>query len=202
MAPGSLKPRAHSIEPPGRARLGIRLDVLVVDDDAGYAETVANALRSKYPALKVEVARYSAEAIEKMREDDRPSLVLADCKMPVMDGRELGKVLKQSYGRSVKVVLMTESPVEGSTLLDGEGVVEKSVDLTALYSVVDNWFAGQWTTGVGDEMVHFNGQPKAARGKLGIVIPREAVAQGEIDPDEEYEIYLKKAKRQNVGDDE
>ncbi len=195
MGPGSLKPRAHSIERPGQARPGPCLDVLIVDDDAGYAETVANALRSKYPALTVEVARYDAEAIEEMREDERPSLIIADHEIPVVDSRELGKVLKRSYGRRVKVVLMTGRPAEGSIAQNGEGVLGKPADLTALYSVIDKWIAGRRTAGTGDEMVHFHGQPKAARGKHGIVVPHEAVAQGEIDPDEEYEVFLKKTKR-------
>ena len=170
----------------------------MVDDDAGYAEGVADALRKRYPALKVDVAQYGTEAIKKVRENDCPSLILADYKMPVMDGRELGRILKQSYGKRVKVLLMSAQPMVASIAedIDGmfiDGTIEKPVNLNKLYAAVESWFHSGRSALLEEKMILFHGRLKAARGKQGILIPRQTITRGEIDPNEEYEVYMKKS---------
>jgi DNA-binding NtrC family response regulator len=178
------------------------LDILVVDDDAEHAEIVATALRSRYPALKVEVARHVAEAIEKTLEDERPSLVLAEYKVSEKDGQSLGNVIKQAYRKGIQVLMMAEPRAGGLIGRHVDCLLEMPVDLPTLYSAVDSWFNKGRTDESKESLVHFQGLIKASRGKHGIAIPRETLKNGGIDPGDEYDVYLKKstkAKKENGG---
>jgi DNA-binding NtrC family response regulator len=72
-----------------------------------------------------------------LRDGEVPILVLADYRMPVMKGNELGKELKKAYGRQVDVVLVTGQPVRDSVADEFDGLLEKPFNLDRLYAVVD-----------------------------------------------------------------
>jgi CheY-like chemotaxis protein len=166
-----------------------------VDDDEDFTAFVASALRARYPSLKVDVARHGAEAIEMIRVDGVPSLVLSDYTMPVMDGRELGKILKQTYGRKVQFVLMTGQPVDNRLPMDTDGILAKPFDLSTIYSRIDAFNLLPKEKVEGRKMLHFSAKAKAARGKHGIVIPRGSIEQGAVDPNAEYDVFLKKSTK-------
>jgi CheY-like chemotaxis protein len=173
----------------------------LVDDDAEHAETVARALRSRYPALHVEVARHGVEAIEKTLDAECPSLLVADFKVPAKDGQLLGKILKQSYGKRIEVRLMVDPHTKGPTAQHVDVLLEKPVDLTVLYSAVEEWLAGRRTADKENGLLHFHVRPKLSHGKHGILVPRDALVEDRIDPDVEYEVYLKRCtKGKKEGD--
>ncbi|MBN2153250.1 MAG: response regulator [Candidatus Lokiarchaeota archaeon] len=111
--------------------------VLVVDDDADCVEFISVVLKKRYPGLDVLCAKHGAEAMDMIKDGEVPVLVLADYRMPVMDGSEMGNQLKKAYGRHVDVVLVTGQPVKASFVKDFDGLLEKPFDLARLYSVVD-----------------------------------------------------------------
>jgi CheY-like chemotaxis protein len=111
--------------------------VVVVDDDTDCVLFISSVLKIRYPGLDVISARHGAEAIDMLRDGEVPILVLADYRMPVMKGNELGKELKKAYGRQVDVVLVTGQPVRDSVADEFDGLLEKPFNLDRLYAVVD-----------------------------------------------------------------
>lgn len=77
--------------------------LLIVDDNEGVRHLVSRWLERA--GFSVEQAGDGFEALEKMRVHV-PDVVLADIRMPKMDGIELTRRIKQEWP-SVKVVLMT-----------------------------------------------------------------------------------------------
>lgn len=91
--------------------------ILVVDD----VETNCILLREylqKYP-FKVHVATNGAEAVA-MAEECKPDLILMDLRMPVMDGYEATKKIKQQ--QTAKVIALTASALE-----DKESIKKREV---------------------------------------------------------------------------
>ena len=77
--------------------------ILVVDDDSALRQTVAAILVDEgYP---VEEAADGAEALEAV-ERRRPSLVLLDMRMPVLDGWSFARALRER-GIRVPIIVMT-----------------------------------------------------------------------------------------------
>ncbi len=111
--------------------------VLVVDDDLDCVALICSVLKVRYPSLDVIGAKHGAEAIEKIQDNEVPILVLADYRMPVMKGNELGRELKKAYGRRVDVVLVTGQPVSSSVVDEFDGLLEKPFQLDRLYAFVD-----------------------------------------------------------------
>lgn len=67
-------------------------DILVVDDDADIREVVESILRGD--GYSVRTAENGAQAMELVRAR-RPHVILLDVRMPVMDGREFHKRLRE-----------------------------------------------------------------------------------------------------------
>lgn len=85
-APQNLRPTgpARSDSPVIRSLEGT--SVLVVEDDAPIARSLAEALEEE--GLRVAVAAHGREALQILRSGLRPSAIILDLMMPVMDGRE------------------------------------------------------------------------------------------------------------------
>jgi DNA-binding NtrC family response regulator len=78
--------------------------ILVVDDDAALAETLAKLLRQHYPS--VHTAFSGAEARQILTREPNICLVLADLFMPVMDGLQVLQHVRETYPDTC-VILMT-----------------------------------------------------------------------------------------------
>jgi CheY-like chemotaxis protein len=90
----------NAVEPPAR-----RLRILVVDDNADSAESLAMVLN-----LAGHEARtaHSGVAALKLARDFQPEAVLLDIGLPTMDGYEVARQIRASYGaRPVTVIAMT-----------------------------------------------------------------------------------------------
>jgi CheY-like chemotaxis protein len=77
--------------------------VLVVDDDADMRVTIRDVLLDE--GLVVDVAGDGQEAIERATEG-RPSLVILDIRLPVMDGYQVADHLRQ-WQRSPAILAIT-----------------------------------------------------------------------------------------------
>jgi len=79
--------------------------VLVVDDDYSLRVVIRMVLeREGYDVLE---ARHGGAALE-LLDGGRPNLIVADLKMPVMDGAELmGKLRSKSTTASIPIVLLS-----------------------------------------------------------------------------------------------
>ena len=113
-----------------------RLAVLIVDDDAGMARTTGLILSHK--GYTVAIARDGREAIEQIKQ--RPfDVVLLDIKMPIMDGVETHRKIKQVRPNAV-VVMMTGYAVEDlvqQALDDGaHGILYKPLDIDKALAII------------------------------------------------------------------
>jgi CheY-like chemotaxis protein len=96
---GSLPERADVVD----GEVMTNVPVLVVDDDPSILRVVAEILDME--GYAVETAPNGAEAL-KMIERRRPSVVLLDMRMPVMDGWGFARALKEK-DLCVPIVVMT-----------------------------------------------------------------------------------------------
>jgi CheY-like chemotaxis protein len=83
-----------------------RHSVLVVDDDGGVRDLYVDALREA--GHTVAVATDGLDALERLRDGVMPCVVLADVRMPRMDGFELSRAMtRDPQLSSVPVVVLT-----------------------------------------------------------------------------------------------
>lgn len=112
--------------------------VLVAEDDAPVRETVRRGL--ELAGCRVDTAADGAEALDLLRGGLAPDLVLADIRMPVMDGIALALAVAREWPR-LPVLLMTAyaDQRERADGLDDliAGVVRKPFSLAELRAAVE-----------------------------------------------------------------
>jgi CheY-like chemotaxis protein len=98
-------------------------DILLVEDDAQYADVTLQALKEKNISEKIQVVRDGQEALEfifctgsyKDRDPQcsQPKVILLDLNLPVLDGHEVLRRLKENpLTSSIPVVMLTSSEEE------------------------------------------------------------------------------------------
>ena len=99
-----------------------RIPILVVDDDPEFLELVEFNL--KLSGFDVTLATSGLEALEIVREQPQPSIILLDTTMPEMDGLEVLSELKYSKEtENIPVFMLT-----GKTMI---GDVEQAFEIGA-----------------------------------------------------------------------
>ena len=115
--------------------------ILIVDDDAKNVFVLAAALER----LEIEVvnAHNGKEAIEKLR-NEKFDLVLMDIMMPVMDGYEAIKIIKEDEGlKNIPIIALTAKALKGDkekALKTGaDDYISKPVDYDILVRLINAW---------------------------------------------------------------
>lgn len=90
--------------------------VLLVDDEADFAETLAERLALR--TFEVRLAGGAEEAMAVLQGGWRPDVVLLDLKMPGLDGLETLSLIKE-HDPAIEVILVTG---HGSTTAGMEGM--------------------------------------------------------------------------------
>ena len=97
---------------------GVAVEILIVEDSDTDLELVLRALNKAKVANRVEVARDGAEALDFLfsqgafagRAADNPRLVMLDLKLPLVDGLEVLRAIKENPAtRTIPVVMLTSS---------------------------------------------------------------------------------------------
>jgi CheY-like chemotaxis protein len=113
--------------------------VLTVDDDPDLLEVTSFVIEQE--GMAVETARNGEEALAILRTGRRPSLVLLDLMMPVMNGWEfLNEVAKEPPFSQIPIVVLTAG--EHVHVTGAVEVLSKPMDLTALLRVVERYVRG------------------------------------------------------------
>jgi CheY-like chemotaxis protein len=109
--------------------------VLVVEDDPTLRRVIEMVLETR--GYEVAQARHGAAALERMAASI-PGIVIADLKMPVMDGRELIERMRLDPElQEVPVVLLTGN-VEAAQFVPGaDAIVVKPFDPQVLASTIE-----------------------------------------------------------------
>ena len=111
--------------------------VLVVDDEEGARETVAEILRSG--GYLVATATDGADALRQLRAPPPPHLILLNLDMPVMNGWVFRAEQRQDPTLAIiPVVLLSGAPnlAREAAALDADGYLVKPIDVAHLIQVV------------------------------------------------------------------
>lgn len=112
--------------------------VLVVDDDASIRDLIEMALADC--GYAVEAAADGAAALEVIRYT-RPSVILLDMRMPVMDGWEFSRAYRNLPGPHVPIVVLTAARDAGQRAaeISADAFLGKPFDLNDLLSIVAHY---------------------------------------------------------------
>ncbi len=111
--------------------------VLIVDDDEGMRDTLAAILRGDYRVLTVG----AAEAAIDLLPHERIELVIADVRLPGMNGLELLRIVKEQQPLVEVIVISAVSEVETAVQAMKQGAyhyITKDFEYDALRSLVAN----------------------------------------------------------------
>ena len=98
-------------------RLGNIHDILVIDDDRGFAQLVERMFAASRRDLNVRLAFDGREGLEAMRES-KPDVVFLDLAMPVMDGfHVLGEIEHDQELAATPIILLTVTSYAEDALL-------------------------------------------------------------------------------------
>ncbi len=107
--------------------------LLIVDDEVAILEALTDILSVE--GYEVATAANGAEGLKRAGEE-RPDLILLDLMMPVMDGQEMLRRLKESPDlRAIPVVVMSAGRVSKSEL-QGSRFLAKPFELDDLLDTV------------------------------------------------------------------
>ncbi|HEX6733757.1 MAG TPA: response regulator [Azonexus sp.] len=137
-------PLAAGTSPAGS---GPRFDgrhVLLIEDNDVNRELAAEILIAS--GLRVSTAEHGAEALARLRGEDF-DLVLMDCQMPVMDGYEASRRIRDELGRhDLPIVAMTANALAGDRercLAAGmNDHIAKPIDIAVLLAALARWLDG------------------------------------------------------------
>lgn len=109
--------------------------VLVVEDDTDLRQTIQWTLEDE--GLIVETAGDGQEALNRAAQR-KPSLVVLDMGLPIIDGNGVAAGLHASYGSSVSILTMTADgrAAEKAKRIGAIGYISKPFDLDALITAV------------------------------------------------------------------
>lgn len=116
--------------------------VMVVDDDMRNVYALVAALESA--GIKVLVAKNGAEALEKLKSGPTPDLVLMDIMMPVMDGYETMRRIREDLRfKRLPMIALTAKAMRGDIKMCLEAgandYLAKPVQLDQLLSLIRVW---------------------------------------------------------------
>lgn len=111
-------------------------DVLIIDDDPDMLETMQLVLGCDGHPCRT--ASNGVEALEKVAAA-RPGVVLLDMLMPIMNGWDTAHELRQRYGRTVPIIVVTaaENARARAAEVDADGVLAKPFDIDELRRLVE-----------------------------------------------------------------
>ncbi|MBY5921782.1 PAS domain S-box protein [Ferrimonas balearica] len=116
--------------------------ILLVEDNVINQEVACEFLRQL--GLKVSVAEHGALALEKLKTGEF-DLVLMDCQMPVMDGYEASRAIRDELKLSLPIVAMTANAMqedrERSLAAGMDEHIAKPIDLGQLHQVLWQFLA-------------------------------------------------------------
>ena len=120
--------------------------VLLVEDDDFIRQEIKEALQDE--GYKVESAAHGKEALAILAKGSKPSIVLLDLMMPVMNGWEFLKAFKKDEAYSGIPVVILSAFADRATIIGGDAisVLRKPINLDALFHVLDEHCT--------DKMVH------------------------------------------------
>jgi CheY-like chemotaxis protein len=119
------------------------VEILIVEDNPDDVTLTLRALSKNNLANRVHVVRDGAEALDYLREHDRPKVMLLDLKLPKISGLEvLQEVKGDPHLKAIPVVVLTSSREEPDIArayeLGVNSYIVKPVDFEQFLTAVSN----------------------------------------------------------------
>jgi CheY-like chemotaxis protein len=112
-----------------------RQRILLVDDEQEVAEGLAALLRAR--GYDVELARDGMVALERLREDPLPDIVVLDYEMPRLDGEEVLRCLRgEERTAGLPVLLATASSIDLGRMRQASGLLRKPYPRHVLFEMI------------------------------------------------------------------
>jgi CheY-like chemotaxis protein len=115
--------------------------VLLVEDDDDIRTDLAEILRIK--GYAVQTAANGAEALDRLRDQHLPCLILLDLMMPVMDGWQFREVQLQDETLAQVPVVVLTGVAEDTAALQAKKVMRKPVRLDDLMTTIRGYCTGR-----------------------------------------------------------
>lgn len=115
-------------------------EILLVEDDDDLRQLLAFLIRNK--GREVIEAANGREALDRIRTEDPPRLVILDLMMPVMDGWTFRQELLKSPGLADVPVILLSGAADvhrSARTLKAVDYLTKPVDLDRLYRLLDDY---------------------------------------------------------------
>jgi CheY-like chemotaxis protein len=111
--------------------------ILLVEDDDFIRQEISEALEDE--GYSVATAAHGKEALALLAEGTRPSVVLLDLMMPVMNGWEFLKAFKKDESFAGIPVVILSAFADRATIIGGDAisVLRKPINLNALFNVLE-----------------------------------------------------------------
>ncbi len=119
------------------------LSILIVDDDFINRKLLSTMLKKNSIVENIVEAENGQDAIEKLQSNDKIDLILLDIIMPIMDGVEFLKNIRQNrfYANIPIAILSTDDSKKSETLNHGgNAFLTKPIRETELFALIDSWF--------------------------------------------------------------
>lgn len=116
--------------------------VLIVEDEYGNAEVLQLLLEAE--GYRVAAASNGLQALDMLREGEKPALILSDFMMPIMDGGEFGVTVRQDATLShIPFIFMsaTSEDVVRRIFQDYDAFMVKPVEIDPLLALVKRLIA-------------------------------------------------------------
>jgi signal transduction histidine kinase len=112
-----------------------RRSVLIVEDDAAIRRAVSEALRDEH--FETSTCENGREALDYLRREPHPDVIVLDLMMPVMDGWEFRVEQRQDPRiAAIPVVALSADRTPKAVAIDADAYLKKPVDLTTLVNTV------------------------------------------------------------------
>lgn len=112
--------------------------ILIVEDDESISNTLKLILSESNQVI---TASNGTTALEAIKKEGMPKLILLDMRMPVMDGWQFSKEFHRIYGHSAPIVVMTAAADASKRAQDveAEAWMGKPFDLENLFDLVHKY---------------------------------------------------------------
>ena len=116
-----------------------RLSILLVDDQYLFAETICTLLNNYSEDMVVAGIAGNGEEAILMTREQKPDVILMDARMPVMDGVEAVRRLKEEFPE-IKILMLStyheEDLVRSSLMVGASGYLLKDISPTELITAI------------------------------------------------------------------
>lgn len=115
--------------------------LLVVDDDRDSAETLAMLIQRRFPEVAVTIA-FDAKAGVKLAAQERPSVIILDIEMPVLDGFGAAAEIRSLQDGPAPLLIAASGNIERLSVAVSSGLFDhalpKPLDLSKLVRLFES----------------------------------------------------------------